>query len=65
MHAGRTAFHMSKGIRNQMTVSQIGIIITLFLVFLAVVLIWDEIRAEQRFKAWLDDNEHKQKKARQ
>ena len=45
-----------------MTVSQIGIIITLFLVFLAVVLIWDEIRAEQRFKAWLDDNEHKQKK---
>ncbi len=36
-----------------MTTSQpIGLVITLFLTILTIVLIWDEIRAEQRFHAW-------------
>jgi len=44
-----------------MTTSQpLGIVITIFLTILTIVLIWDEIRAEQRFHAWTqrqDQNE--------
>ncbi len=63
MRAGDIARDAKK--EESMTVSQIGIIITIFLVILTVVLIWDEIRAEQSFRVWRAENEHKQKKAGQ
>jgi hypothetical protein len=42
-----------------MTTSQLGIVITVFLVILSIVLIWDEIRAEHRAKLWPNDKEQK------
>ena len=45
-----------------MTGSEIGIVITIFLVILAIVLIWDEIRAEQRARLWYKNEEQKLEK---
>ncbi len=38
----------------------LGILITVFLVVLSTVLIWDEVRAERRFQAWNRKNPPRQ-----
>ena len=47
-----------------MTGNEIGIVITVFLVILSIVLIWDEIRAEQRASLWYQNEEQKVEKMR-
>ncbi|MBE2237576.1 MAG: hypothetical protein IAE81_07305 [Caldilineaceae bacterium] len=47
-----------------MTGNEIGIVITVFLVILSIVLIWDEIRAEQRARLWYQNEEQKVEKMR-
>lgn len=41
----------------------LGLVITIFLCILTAILIWDEIRAERRFQAWMQHNEQEQKKS--
>jgi hypothetical protein len=37
-----------------MGAGQLGIVITMFVVIVTAILIWDEVRAELRFRTWLD-----------
>jgi hypothetical protein len=38
-----------------MSTGQLGIVITMFVVIVTAILIWDEVRAELRFRTWLDN----------
>ncbi len=40
--------------RISMSTGQLGIVITMFVVVVTAILIWDEVRAEVRFRTWLD-----------
>jgi len=37
-----------------MSTGQFGVVMTMFVVIVTAVLIWDEVRAERRFRTWLD-----------
>ncbi len=45
-----------------MATMHIGIVITLFLIVMTVLLIWDEIRAERVTRQWFKDQEHESRK---
>lgn len=46
------------------TAEPIGLVITIFLCIVTAILIWDEIRSERRFQAWMQHNEQEQEKSR-
>jgi len=45
-----------------MTTAHIGIVITLFLIVVTVLLIWDEIRTERIAREWFEEHKHDQDK---
>ncbi|HHY58505.1 MAG TPA: hypothetical protein GYA08_24065 [Chloroflexi bacterium] len=45
------------------TAEPLGLVITIFLCVLTAILIWDEIRSERRFQAWMQRNDQEQEKA--